>query len=92
MDEAMVYSSFTHKCFHCGGTATVKNGKERSHACRWRLLRRIRWAGYLEGWHEAHRSAVENPDDPMNLADAHDYGSGWAGFMRKGGGSVEIEA
>lgn len=90
--HGMAYSTFTHKCFDCGGTRTVRNGKGRSHLCRLRWLRRLRWASYLEGWHSAHRFAVENLDDPMVLADAHDYGSGWAGFMRKGGGSVEIEA
>lgn len=91
MTEPMAYSTFTKKCFNCGGTAGVRNGKERWHGCRFRWLRRIRWAGYLEGWHAAHRFAVQNLDDPMLLADAEDYGSGWAAFMRPGGGAVEVE-
>lgn len=91
-DETMAYRDFTAKCFDCGGLSTYRNGRQRFHACRLRLIRRLRWAAYLEGWHAAHRFAVENLDDPMVLADAEDYGSGWASFMRPGGGSIEVPA
>lgn len=84
-------ATFTARCFDCGGMASWRNGRRRFHACRLRLIRRVRWSGYLAGWHEAHRFAVQNLDDPMVLADAEDYGSGWAAFMRRGGGSVEVE-
>lgn len=84
MDEPQVTNNFTRKCFGCGSQVSVRNGKPRPHGCRLRWLSRLRWTAYLEGWHAAHRFAVENPDDPMVVADAHDYGSGWAGYMRKG--------
>lgn len=83
-------ATFTSRCFGCGRQAKVVDGKERWHGCRWRLLSRYGWRRYLQGWHSAHRFAVENRDDPMVLADAHDYGSGWAGFMRQDGGAVEL--
>lgn len=79
-----VSGNFTKRCFGCGRTATFRNGKERNHLCRLRWLSRLRWRSYLEGWHTAHRFAVEHLDDPMVLADAYDYGSGWAGYMREG--------
>lgn len=87
-----VSGDFSSTCFTCGGKSTVRNGKRRTHLCRLRLIRRYGWRRHLEGWHEAHRWAVEHPDDPMVLADAYDYGSGWAGFMRVGGGAVEMSA
>ena len=40
--------------------------------------------GHRDGWHEGYRFAVENRDDEMVLADADDYGTGWAGHMRVG--------
>lgn len=49
-----------------------------------RRARRLRAGPHLEGWHEGYRFAVENADDPMVLADADDYGTGWAGHMRVG--------
>lgn len=81
-DEAA--PNFTRRCFGCGLTVTHRNGKQSRHFCRLHWLARLRWSSYLEGWHAAHRFAVENLDDDMILADAHDYGSGWAGFMRQG--------
>lgn len=83
-DQPEVTNNFTRTCFGCGRQENFRDGRARWHGCRWRLLSRYRWAGYLEGWHAAHRYAVENPDDEMVLADAFDYGSGWAGYMRQG--------
>lgn len=72
-------------CWGCGRTVKHRaNGAMRWHACRLRWLSRARWAGHLDGWHEGYRFAVENRDDPLVLADADDYGSGWAGHMRAG--------
>lgn len=88
------FTSFTKTCFGCGRQVQVRDGQTSWHGCRLRRLSRYRWRAYLDGWHTAHRFAVENPDDPMVLADAHDYGSGWAGFMRQGldEGAVRIVA
>lgn len=86
----LAYSDFTARCFGCGRQVQVRGGRMRWHACGWRLWSRRRWASYLEGWHSAHRFAVENLDDPMVLADAYDYGSGWAGFMRRGSGEGAV--
>lgn len=60
-------------------------GPQRFHWCRLRWLSRSRWSAHQDGWHSGYRFAVENPDDPMVLADADDYGTGWAGWMRSGG-------
>jgi len=84
-DQSGITNNFTQKCFGCGRQVEVRSGIVKRHGCRWRFLSRARWRSYLEGWHSAHRFAVENPDDPMCLADAEDYGTGWAGVMRDGG-------
>jgi hypothetical protein len=91
-DYTMAYADFTMTCFGCGRKVKVRGGQVRWHGCRLRLLSRSRWASYLEGWHAAHRFDVENPDDPMVLADAEDYGTGWASYMRQGRdeGSVRV--
>lgn len=89
-DGPMAHEDFTKTCFDCGRQVKVRKRQTKWHGCRLRLISRVRWTGYLEGWHEAHRFAVAHPDDPMVLADAEDYGSGWAAFMRRGGGSVEV--
>lgn len=56
----------------------------RWHACRLRLISRLRWRAHLGGWHEGYRFAAENADDPLVQADADDYGTGWAALMRAG--------
>lgn len=90
MTDGLQWSAnFTQTCFGCGRQTKVMGGKVRRHGCRLRLLSRYGWRRYLEGWHSAHRFAVENPDDPMCLADAEDYGTGWAGLMR-GDGAVRV--
>ena len=82
-DVAWVGSS---TCWGCGRTVAHKpnGGPMKRHACRLRFLSRARWAGHRDGWHEGYRFAVENRDDEMVLADADDYGTGWAGHMRVG--------
>lgn len=84
-DGFQVTSNFTKTCFGCGHKVEFREGQERWHGCRLRLLSRYGWRRYLDGWHSAHRFAVENPNDPMCLADAEDYGTGWAGIMRSDG-------
>lgn len=83
-EPILVSWNFSHQCFGCGRTVHVRNGNPNRHHCWLHPLSKRLWRAYLEGWHSAHRFAVENADDPMVLADAHDYGSGWAGFMRQG--------
>lgn len=80
----------TSKCWNCGHTYRLAPyGMQptglRKHRCWLHPLSCMKWQAYLEGWHSAHRNAVENLDDPMLLADAEDYGTGWAGLMRTGG-------
>jgi hypothetical protein len=79
-------------CWECGRTVKHKpfGGPQKRHACRLRVFSRAKWAGHLEGWHDGYRFAVENPDDPMVLADADDYGTGWAGHMRVGHISIVV--
>lgn len=74
------------RCWTCGRMVRcrVQGIAPKHHGCRFRWLSRQRWASYLEGWHEGYRWAVEHPDDPLVLADADDYGTGWAGHMRVG--------
>ena len=75
------------RCWDCGRMVRHKppGGPQARHWCRFRLLSRLRWAAHQEGWHSGYRFAVEHPNDPMVLADANDYGTGWAGWMRSGG-------
>ncbi len=87
-DPALAYSTFSHTCWDCGRTVTHGPRGDRFHWCRLRLLSRARWRGYLDGWHYGYRWVIDNPDDPMVLADADDYGTGWAGHMRVGHISV----
>ena len=90
-DHPAVYWAASRRCWGCGRDVKLRpegRGDRRwplVHRCWLHWIARRRWASYLEGWHEAHRFAVENRDDPMVLADAEDYGSGWAGIMRNGG-------
>lgn len=85
---ADVSNNFTTTCFTCGRQVQVRNGQQRRHGCRWRLLSRSRWRAHQQGWHSGYRFAVENRDDDLVLADADDYGTGWAAFMRGGGITV----
>lgn len=82
------------RCWGCGRDVAHRpfGGPHRWHACALRWLSRQRWRAYLDGWHEAHRFAVEHPNDPMVLADADDYGTGWAGLMRVGHITVSADA
>lgn len=78
------------RCWECGRMVEHRpnGGPQRFHWCRLRWLSRCIWREHQKGWHGGYRFAVEHPDDPMVLADAQDYGSGWAGWMRVG--HVEI--
>lgn len=78
------------RCWDCGRMVNHKpnGGPQRHHLCRLRWITRIRWAADRGGWHSGYRFAVEHMVDPMVLADAEDYGSGWAGLMRAGGATV----
>lgn len=80
-------------CWGCGRTVTHRtDGAMRRHACSLRWLSRQRWKAHLGGWHEGYRFAAENADDPLVLADADDYGTGWAGHMRAGHITVAMGA
>lgn len=83
-----VSGNFTTTCFDCGRQVTVRNTRQRWHGCRFRFLSRLRWKGHQDGWHSGYRFAVENRDDDLVLADADEYGTGWAAFMRGGGITV----
>jgi hypothetical protein len=67
-----------------------RGGPMKRHACKLRWLSRQRWKAHQDGWHSGYRFAVENSDDPAVLADADDYGTGWAGHMRVGHITVPI--
>ena len=73
-------------CRDCGRWVEHKpnGGPHRWHACRWRWHARQTWRAHQDGWHSGYRFAVKNADDPLVLADADDYGTGWAGHMRVG--------
>lgn len=73
-------------CWGCGRVVKHRNSdhRMRRHACRLRWLSRVRWKSHLNGWHSGYRLAVQNLSDPMILADADDYGTGWAAHMRVG--------
>lgn len=73
-------------CWGCGRWVKHRDRdhRMRRHACCLRWLSRARWKARLDGWHEGYRTAVQNLDDPLVLADADDYGTGWAGHMRAG--------
>lgn len=93
MSEPTFYYATTTKCWTCGHTHKLApQGRHRTglrkHRCWLHPLSRAKWQAYLDGWHSAHRFAVEHLDDPLILADAEDYGTGWAAFMRIGG--VEV--
>lgn len=84
-----VYWAASVKCWGCG--RQVKCGPQgrvrkglRRHWCHLHWLARLRWASFLDGWHDAWRFAAENRDDPLLIADGEDYGTGWAGHMRVG--------
>jgi hypothetical protein len=87
-----VSENFTMTCWHCAGTVKVKGGQGRRHICHLRLIgrwkQRIRHASYLEGYEFAVRGLVK--DDPMVLADADDFGTGWAGSLRSGSSPVTV--
>ncbi|HEY3482627.1 MAG TPA: hypothetical protein VGL02_27390 [Streptomyces sp.] len=80
-------------CWDCGRLVDHQphGGPMKRHACRLRWLSRIRWKAHLAGWHEGYRFAVENPNDPLVLADADDYGRGWAGHMRVGAIPIVVD-
>ena len=82
-----VWYAASARCWTCGQMVKLKafGKRPKHHGCRLRWRARARWAGHLEGWHEGYRFAVEQPDDPMVLADRDDYGTGWAALMRNGG-------
>jgi hypothetical protein len=85
LPDGVAYCS-SSTCWACGRVVKHKplGGRQKRHGCRLRFLSRTRWRGHLAGWHEGYRFAVEHPADPMVLADADDYGTGWAGHMRVG--------
>lgn len=74
------------RCWTCGRMVQHKpsGGPMKRHGCRLRWLSRRLWREHHEGWHSGYRFAVENAADPAVLADADDYGTGWAGHMRVG--------
>lgn len=89
----MISPSTASTCWECGRIVEHQppGGPQAGHWCRLRWLSRLRWRAHLDGWHSGYRFAVENAADSAVLADANDYGTGWARHMRVGAITVALD-
>lgn len=68
-----------------------QGGPLRRHGCRLRwIVRRVARARSA-GWDEGYRFALTNISDPLVYADLTEYGTGWAGFIARGGVTITPE-
>ena len=68
-----------------------QGGPLRWHGCRLRWIARRVARAKAAGWNEGYRFALDNISDPMVYADLNEYGSGWAGVIRRGGIQINVE-